>query len=269
MFRFESPWALLALLFPLLLLGWRFFRPPRRLALRVATVASLERLPRTWRIHFRWLPVVLVTLAWTLLTIALARPQRGQVQIKNVSQGIAIEMIVDRSGSMRAPMKYHFRTQNRLETVKSVFKEFVFGDRMSRLAGRSSDLLGIIAFAHYPYTVCPLTLDHDALNFALDHVELITEDSDENGTAVGDAVAMGVARLQDAERTLAAQTQRDASAYHLKSKIIILLTDGQDEGSHTRSISEAAELARKHRHCHQPGSQPRASRRFFQQWHGI
>ena len=246
MFRFESPWALLALLFPILLAAWWWFRPPRRVALRVATTASLGGLPRTWRIRLRWFPTALAALAWVLLTIALARPQLGQEQVRDITQGIAIEMIVDRSGSMRAPMVFHQRTQNRLETVKAVFQEFVFGDHASGLKGRHSDLLGVIAFAHYPYTVCPLTLDHDALKFALGHVELITEDSDENGTAVGDAVAMGVARLQDAERTLAAQTQQDASAYHLKSKIIILLTDGQDEGPHTRSIAESAELAKKY-----------------------
>ncbi len=246
MFRFASPWAFLALLFPILLIAWRFFRRSRGPALRVATIAPMTVLPRTWRIRLRWLPTALAVLAWVLLTIALARPQLGQEQIKDVTQGIAIEMIVDRSGSMRAPMNFRHRQQDRLETVKSVFQEFVFGDRSSGLKGRHSDLLGVIAFAHYPYTFCPLTLDHNALKFALGRIELITEQSDENGTAVGDAVAMGVARLQDAERTLAAQTQKDASAYRLKSKVIILLTDGQDEGPHTRSISEAAELAKQY-----------------------
>ena len=246
MFRFASPWAFLALFFPILLIAWRLWRKPRRPALRVATIAPLTMLPRTWRIRLRWLPTAFAAVSWVLLTIALARPQLGQEQIKDVTQGIAIEMIVDRSGSMRAPMNFRQRSQNRLETVKAVFQEFVFGDRASGLKGRHSDLLGVIAFAHYPYTFCPLTLDHDALTFALNRIELITEQSDENGTAVGDAVAMGVARLQDAERTLSAQTQKDASAYRLKSKVIILLTDGQDEGPHTRSIPEAAELAKKY-----------------------
>lgn len=246
MFRFETPWAFLALLFPVALLAWRLVRRPRRPALRVATVAPLAALPRTWRVRLRWLPAALAALAWTLLNVALARPQLGQEQVKDVTQGIAIEMVVDRSGSMEAPMNYRRRSQNRLETVKAVFQEFVFGDRAAGLKGRHSDLLGVIAFAHYPYTFCPLTLDHNALKFALNRIELITEQSDENGTAVGDAVAMGVARLQDAERTLAAQTQQDASAYRLKSKVIILLTDGQDSGPHTRSIPEAAELAKKH-----------------------
>ncbi|MBR4518585.1 MAG: VWA domain-containing protein, partial [Victivallales bacterium] len=166
----------------------------------------------------------------------------------DVTQGIAIEMIVDRSSSMSIPMNFRHRSQDRLETVKAVFQEFVFGDRSSGLKGRHSDLLGVIAFAHYPYTFCPLTLDHNALKFALDRIELIPQysQSDEDGTAIGDAVAMGVARLQDAERTLAAQTQKDASAYRLKSKVIILLTDGQDRGLYSRSISEAAELAKKY-----------------------
>ena len=248
MFRFASPWAFLALLFPILLIAWRFFRRSRGPALPVATIASMTALPRTWRIRLRWLPTALAVLAWGLLTIALARPQLGQEQIKDVTQGIAIEMIVDRSSSMSIPMNFRHRSQDRLETVKAVFQEFVFGDRSSGLKGRHSDLLGVIAFAHYPYTFCPLTLDHNALKFALDRIELIPQysQSDEDGTAIGDAVAMGVARLQDAERTLAAQTQKDASAYRLKSKVIILLTDGQDRGLYSRSISEAAELAKKY-----------------------
>ena len=246
MYRFETPWAFLALLAPVALLLWRRWRKPPRPALPVAGLALFRAVRPTWRLRLRWLPAAVAALGWILLTIALARPQHGQEQFRNISHGIAIEMVIDRSGSMRSPMAYQGRALNRLETVKSVFREFVFGDRKEGLGGRHQDLLGVIAFAHYPYTSCPLTLDHNALDFALKNVRLITEDSDENGTAIGDAVAMAVARLVSAEKTLAAQTKRDASTYQIKSKVIILLTDGQDEGPHTYAIGEAAELAKKH-----------------------
>lgn len=248
MFRFESPYALLLLLLPLCYFVWHHWRQKRRgiTAIPVPSVQILRGMPRSLRQRMQWLPSALFVITWGLLTFALARPQSGQEQIRNINHGIAIEMIIDRSGSMRAPLAYRMKRQNRLETVKQVFSQFVFGDSSANLKGRTNDLIGVIGFAHYPYTFCPLTLDHDALAFSLKNIDLITENSDENGTAIGDAVAMGVARLADAERTLQAQTQRDAGAYRIKSKIIILLTDGQDEGEHTRSIAEAAELAKKY-----------------------
>jgi Ca-activated chloride channel family protein len=203
------------------------------------------KIHRTWRSRLAPLPAAAFFIAWVLLVIALARPQASQVQIKDITRGIAMEMVPDRSGSMRENMNYGGRRMNRLETVKEIFSQFVFGDG-KELKGRGNDLIGVIGFAHYPYTFCPLTLDHDALKFSLGNIELITSEGDENGTAIGDAVAMAVARLQAAEKTLAAQTSQDGAGYRITSKVIILLTDGQDEGPHTRSIPQAAELAEKY-----------------------
>ena len=255
MYRFETPWAFLALLAPLLLALWHRWRRAQCPALPVAGLSLFRAVKSSWRIRLRWIPAAVAAIGWLLLTIALARPQHGQEQFRNINHGIAIEMVLDRSGSMRADMTYWGKRFNRLETVKEVFRDFVFGSNRNNVAGhgnlngRRQDLLGVIAFAHYPYTACPLTLDHNALDFALKNVKLITaetDDPDENGTAIGDAVAMAVARLVSAEKTLAAQTKADANAYHIKSKVIILLTDGQDEGPHTYSIGEASELAKKH-----------------------
>ncbi len=254
MFRFETPWAFLALLAPALLALWRRKRPAAQPALPVASLSLFRDVKPSWRVRLRWIPAAVAAIGWLLLTVALARPQHGQEQFRNINHGIAIEMVLDRSGSMRASMTYWGKRFNRLETVKEVFRDFVFGGSRpeltghSDLGGRRQDLLGVIAFAHYPYTACPLTLDHNALDFALKNVRLVTDetdDPDENGTAIGDAVAMAVARLVSAEQTLAAQTKTDASTYRIKSKVIILLTDGQDEGPHTYSIGEAADLARK------------------------
>lgn len=246
--RWEHPWALLALLLPLLLWGLRALlrrRTPAALPLPGAAL-HLPGLPRGWRVRLRWLPEAALALAWTALTLALARPQQGSYQRPQKSQGIAIEMVLDCSGSMGQEMNFFQRNQNRLETVKEIFREFVLGGETLKLGGRPNDLMGIITFARYPYTVCPLTLDHQALAFALGNVQLVPRDSEENSTAIGDAVAMGVARLADAENTLAAQTQKTAGEYHLKSKVMILLTDGQDEGPHQYSIAEATELALAH-----------------------
>jgi len=182
-------------------------------------------------------------MALTLIIIALARPQAGIEKIEETSRGVAIEMVVDRSGSMGAEMEFDGRAMTRLEVVKQVFAEFVTGNTRD-LHGRPSDLIGMITFARYADTVCPLTLAHGALSGFLDTIHLVPQESPENRTAVGDAVALAAARLKTAEETLARQTKGDVKAYQIKSKIVILLTDGQNNiGRHTPE--EAAALAKQ------------------------
>ena len=106
--------------------------------------------------------------------------------------------------------------------------EFVAGNQAG-LAGRPNDLIGLITFARYADTSCPLTLAHGALASFVEPVSLVSR-KQEDGTAIGDAVALAAARLQKAEETLIRQTQQEGSrkpSYEIKSKIIILLTDGE------------------------------------------
>ena len=244
MIRFETPMGLLGLLVPLLWFCWLKMRgPARKSGVPFPSEMLVKGLPVTWRQRLRWLPKVLCLLAWCGLCIALARPQLGQEMVGDATKGIAIEMVIDKSGSMEAPMEYKGKVMTRLEVVKKVFIEFVLGSEDGKLPGRPDDLVGAIAFARYPSTLCPLTLDHGALEFASKGVSIA--EKDERSTAIGDAVALAVARLHDAERTMSAQTGKDQTAYQIKSKVIIVLTDGQDEGERTRTIQEAAELAKR------------------------
>ncbi|MFA6930681.1 MAG: VWA domain-containing protein [Lentisphaeria bacterium] len=243
MFRFETPWALLSLLLPLLFLFWRRWRRSKRAAVGFSSLANARRTAHSWRQRFAWLPTGLRLLAWLLLCLALARPQAGREQVHDASQGIAIEMVLDRSTSMSQEMEYDNRRMNRLEAVKKVFASFVYGDNDKKLPGRPNDLIGMITFARYPDTICPLTLGHAALRPFLESIQLVNIRS-EDGTAIGDALALAAARLQAAEETLARQTRKDASTYQIKSKIIILLTDGENNCG-KRNIAEASELAHK------------------------
>lgn len=240
-FRFETPWALLVLLIPTALWLWR--RRPgrgRRAAVAFSSVANASRAGLSWRQRLLWLPGAVRCLAIAALTLALARPQAGRELVQDVSQGIAIEMVLDRSGSMQAELEYEGRTLNRLDTAKEVFQRFVFGHGKG-LPGRPNDLVGMIAFARYADTVCPLTLSHGVLKPFLESVRLVDR-QDEDGTAIGDAVALAAARLRTAEETLARQTRKDQDRYQIKSKIIILLTDGENNCGR-RSVEEAGELA--------------------------
>ena len=248
--RFASPWALLALLIIVLLLLLRR-RTERGVALGFS---DLSLLPASTSVRSRLpqLPFALRLLALTLMIIALARPQAGLEKVEDISRGVAIEMVVDRSGSMGSQMAFDGKAMSRLDVVKKVFEEFVNGNSRE-LKGRPSDLIGLVTFARYADTICPLTLAHGALSGFLDTIHLAPQDSPENRTAIGDAIALAAARLKTAEETLAHQGGETAKGsahegadkrYEIKSKIIILLTDGQQNAGR-RLPEEAAALAKQ------------------------
>jgi len=238
--RFANPLLLVALvLLPLLAFFWR-----RRSHMALG-FSDLTLIPpgESWRSRLAALPQLLRLCALALVIIALARPQAGIEKVEETSRGVAIEMVVDRSGSMGAEMDYDGRSMTRLEVVKQVFAEFVNG-KGKELGGRPSDLIGMVTFARYADTVCPLTLAHGALSGFLDTIHLVPQENPENRTAVGDAIALAAARLKTAEETLARQSKGDVKAYQIKSKIIILMTDGQNNTGR-QSPEEAAALAKE------------------------
>jgi len=239
--RFESPWAFV-LFVAVPGAVWLQRRLGGRASLRFSSTRHAGRSGVSLRQRLLWVPVLLRFLALALLILGLARPQQGRERVRDLSKGIAIEMVVDRSSSMQAEMRYRGEQLNRLEVVKRVFEEFVTGSGRD-LPGRPNDLIGMIAFARYPDTICPLTLAHGALSQFLEGVQLVRQRS-EDGTAIGDAVALAAARLKTAEQTLARQAGGEQAEYEIKSKIIILLTDGSNNAG-KRTPRQAAELAAK------------------------
>jgi Ca-activated chloride channel family protein len=239
--HFESPWAFLLLLLIPLFLWLRRFRPGIS-SLRFSSIKNAQKAGKSFRQRLAPLTLVLHLLAVTCLIIALARPQTGREKIRDISKGIAIEMVVDRSGSMAAEMEYKGRNMNRLEVVKQVFKDFVLGDDRD-LSGRPNDLIGMISFARYPDTICPLTLAHGTLPQFLKSVKLVQR-REEDGTNIGDALALAAARLKTADETLAKQSKGIKKTYKIKSKVVIVLSDGENNCG-KRDPLQAAELAKK------------------------
>lgn len=142
-------------------------------------------------------------LALALLIVAIARPQIGHSSSTVDASGIDMILALDCSGSMAAlDFKVDDQPADRLGIVKSVVSKFI--------DARPNDRIGIIGFAGVPYLVSPLTLDHDWLQQNLVRVQL---GAVEDGTAIGSAIALGVNRLRDLPG---------------KSKVIVLLTDGQN-----------------------------------------
>jgi len=148
----------------------------------------------------------------TLAVLAMARPQDQDVVQERFAEGVDIVMVLDTSTSMRAE---DFRP-NRFEAARAVGAEFI--------RERTSDRVGLVVFAAKAYTQAPLTLDYDFLLEMLEEVEVgVIED----GTAIGTALAMAVNRLKDTAA---------------ESKVIILLTDGQNNRGEL-SPETAAEVA--------------------------
>jgi Ca-activated chloride channel family protein len=245
-----SPLALLLLLI-VPVLGWMMLRKKNTAAVTFSSLNAVRDCPVSWRVRLRPLLVVARLVCLALLIIALARPRKGTVLSEISTEGVAIEIVVDRSGSMGTEMDYYGQKLNRLETLKKVLADFIMGKE--GLAGRSGDLLGLITFAGYPDTVCPLVLSHNILLEFMKNTDVVRLRS-EDGTAIGDAIALAAARLKTAEQEIQQRNKKLNKAglastaekpdFKIKSKAIILLTDGQNNrGQYTPM--QAAEMAKK------------------------
>jgi len=155
-------------------------------------------------------------LALACIIVALAQPQTSNDEQQTEGEGIDIILCIDVSGSMTA----QDFTPNRLEAAKKVASDFV--DR------RVADRIGIVIFSGESFTQCPLTTDHDVLKLQIDQIRngLL-----EDGTAIGSGLATSVDRLRNSKA---------------KSKIIILLTDGVNNGG-LIDPSTAKEIAKAYK----------------------
>ena len=200
----------------------------RRVASSVqySSLALLRGTARSLRARFARLPLWLTLAAVLSMSVALAGPRTPDATTRVRSEGIAIVMVVDRSGSMQARDLVRGDTsRNRLDVVKSLFEEFVLGghDR----PGRPDDLIGLVAFARYADGLCPLTLDHGNLVSIVRDLHVVRERS-EDGTALGEGLALAVERLRK---------------HPARSKVVILLTDGVNNAGDIEPL-QAADLAK-------------------------
>jgi Ca-activated chloride channel family protein len=156
------PWFLCGLLIIPILTLLYFRRRRNRTAIGYSDVSTLRLSGQSWRQHFIHLPFLLLMAGLLLLIIGLARPQEGIEKMEQISHGIGIEIVIDRSGSMAKAIAYRGTQMNRLDAVKLAFSRFIFGDDKKH-SGRANDLIGIVAYSQFAETICPLTLAHDTL----------------------------------------------------------------------------------------------------------
>jgi len=229
---FHWPYLLLVLgIIPLL--AWRLFAVRSNQPLTFSSTDFAQSITPTLKQRLTWIPPALLLASLTLLIIALAGPREGRELTMADTEGIAIELLVDRSGSMQAiDFKIGTTSVNRLAAIKDVAGRFVLGDD-KKLEGRSNDLVGLITFAGNADGMTPPTLDHPFLISQLLSTRIVTRRS-EDGTAIGDAIGLAVEKLSALEKNQKSK---------IKSRIAILLTDGENTAGDLDPL-QAADLAK-------------------------
>lgn len=154
----------------------------------------------SWKSAMRHLPFICRMLCVGFIIVALAKPQTKNENQRTEGEGVDIILCIDVSGSMTAQ---DFQP-NRLEAAKAVAIDFV--------NRRITDRIGVVIFSGESFTQCPITTDHAVLVSA---IKSIRNGLLEDGTAIGSGLSTSVDRIR-------------ASAS--KSKIIVLLTDGENNG---------------------------------------
>ncbi len=236
--EFAYPWVfwiglILPIVWALAILGDR-----RRHGMESSVPSRIAAAGGSFRTKIRWVAPLLLSIGFIAGLGALARPREAITDSKSQQEAIAIELVVDRSGSMAEQSQFEGGRTTRIEAVKKVVEQFVLGDG-DKLKGRPGDLLGLIVFGTYADTMMPLTQSHDVLADAIRRIELPRAES-ERSTAIGDALVLASARLKASEDSM--KLDLDNPDFKIKSKAIILLTDGENrEGVY--SPNQAAQLA--------------------------
>ena len=213
-FSFVNSELLILLIIPIIILIWNHIKKSKnKSSIEFSNTESLQSLTSV-KTKFKNIPYYLKLVAFSLLVIAIARPQSSTKWEESTTEGIDIIISMDISGSMLA----EDLKPNRLESSKNV--------AMSFISKRINDRIGLTIFSGESFTQCPLTTDHNVLiNLFKDVKSGMIED----GTAIGMGLANAVNRLKESNAI---------------SKVVILLTDGVNN-SGTIAPLTAAEIAKK------------------------
>ncbi len=214
MITFAKPQVFYLLLGLIPMIVWYVLQQKKsKASIQISTLESLKKAPLTWKHSLRHAAFVLQIAVLSLIITCLARPQSSNSWQNQTVEGIDIMIALDMSSSMLAR---DFQP-DRLEAAKSVATEFI--------SGRMYDRIGLVVFSAESFTQCPLTTDRAVL---INLFQNLQPGLLEDGTAIGLGLANAVSRLKDSEA---------------KSKVVILLTDGENNRGEIAPIT-AAEIAK-------------------------
>lgn len=205
-------WMLLGLI-PVIF--WYIYKKRNSQAsIKISSVNNIIDQNKPLKQYLRHLLFLLRLTVISLLIIILARPQ-SETFNEEITEGIDIVIALDISGSMLAR---DFKP-NRLEASKDIAIEFINKQEYDRI--------GLVVFSAESFTQCPVTIDHTVLiNMFKDIKQGLTDD----GTAIGYGLSTAVNNIKESKS---------------KSKIIILLTDGENNAGDIDPLI-AADLAAKY-----------------------
>jgi Ca-activated chloride channel family protein len=218
-FVFRQPlWLWLLCLLPALtaLRAWRLRRARRAVAYPAASLLEVLAGRNLW---FPWISTGLWLFAFAGMVVALARPAARTSRTNVTTEGVAIMLVLDISGSMVAE---DFKPNNRIDVARTVLADFV--------NRRPDDRLGLITFAAMPFLRCPLTSDHRVLQSIVSDLKPVGR-QEIDGTAIGDALVAAGKRLLSAPE---------------KSRVVILLTDGENNRGQFDPL-QASQLLASHK----------------------
>lgn len=217
---FADPWFL-ALIPVATFLLWRGREKKRSAAARVPTIGGqgvavqegpLRRLVGA-------MPAILRIAAAAAILVALSRPLEGRVEAPTETEGIDIALLMDRSSSM--DQRGRPSEPRRFDIVKKVVTDFA-ARRMTDEVG-ARDSVALLGFAGFTDLLVPFTLDVKAMESVLEDVDVETERW-LDGTAIGRAMAQAIDMLRGSKA---------------KSRIIVLLTDGEQNSPGIQPMSAA------------------------------
>jgi len=195
---FHNPELFFLLVLPIIHLLWFFFKNKNTNNLISFSNTSFFSKEKTIKERLINTPYILQLISICFIIISLARPQTTNSWEENKTEGIDIIIAMDISGSMLA----QDLKPNRLDASKEIAIDFI--------QQRKNDRIGLVVFSGESFTQCPLTSDHNSLINLFKNIEYGMVD---DGTAIGDGLGNAINRLIDSET---------------KSKIVILLTDGEN-----------------------------------------
>jgi Ca-activated chloride channel family protein len=226
MYQLEFPWLLLVI--PLPLLVWWLLPAHRETSAsvrlpffsQVAEAAGIHPTEGSVIARRSWMQVICETLAWSLLIVALARPQFVEPPIEKVEPQRDLLLALDLSQSMDTKdfLSPDGRMEPRVDAVRKVVADFV--------TRRPGDRMGLIAFGDAPYPLVPFTMDHKTVRAVIaDTLPGIAGPR----TSLGDAIGLAIKMF---EKTT------------VREKVLIVLTDGNDTAS-KMPPAKAAEIAKQ------------------------
>ncbi len=225
MYTLDYPWLLLLL--PLPILVWWLLPPYREQtpAIRmpffedITKAAGIDATEGSVVPRANLLQKIIAPVAWTLVVLALARPQFVEPPIEKIEPQRDLMLALDLSQSMDTR---DFRDPQgnigpRVDAVKAVVADFI--DK------RPNDRLGLIAFGDAPYPLVPFTMDHGTMRMML--ADTLPGMAGPR-TALGDAIGLSIKLFQKSQAP---------------DKVLIVLTDGNDTAS-KMTPEKAAEIAK-------------------------